>query len=60
MVLKCTKKGKGSLALTIDLICSAIGGLVGVLLLIIIAPPLAKFALKFTNFQLLLAWYVWA
>ena len=46
-----SKKGKGSLALTIDLICSAIGGLVGVLLLIIIAPPLAKFALKFTNFQ---------
>lgn len=46
-----SKKGKGSLALTIDLICSAIGGLIGVLLLIIIAPPLAKFALKFTNFQ---------
>jgi len=46
-----SKKGKGSLALSIDLICSAIGGLVGVLLLIIIAPPLAKFALKFTNFQ---------
>jgi len=46
-----SKKGKGSLALTIDLICSAIGGLIGVLLLIIIAPPLAKFALKFSNFQ---------
>jgi len=46
-----SKKGKGSLALTIDLICSATGGLIGVLLLIIIAPPLAKFALKFTNFQ---------
>lgn len=46
-----SKKGKGSLALTIDLICSAIGGLIGVLLLILIAPPLAKFALRFTNFQ---------
>ena len=46
-----SKKGKGSLALTIDLICSVIGGLIGVILLIIIAPPLAKFALKFTNFQ---------
>jgi len=46
-----SKKGKGSLALTIDLICSVIGGLIGVILLIIIAPPLAKFALKFTHFQ---------
>jgi TctA family transporter len=46
-----SKKGKGSLALTIDLICSAIGGLIGVLLLILIAPPLAKFALRFTHFQ---------
>lgn len=46
-----SKKGKGSLALTIDLLCSAIGGLIGVSLLIMIAPPLAKFALRFTNFQ---------
>jgi len=46
-----SKKGKGSLAITTDLICSVIGGLIGVFLLIIIAPPLAKFALKFTNFQ---------
>ena len=46
-----SRKGKGSLALTIDLICSAIGGLIGVLLLILIAPPLAKFALRFTHFQ---------
>lgn len=46
-----SKKGKGSLALTIDLICSVIGGTIGVLLLIIIAPPLAKFALQFTHFQ---------
>jgi len=46
-----SKKGKGSLALTIDLICSALGGLIGVILLIIVAPPLAKVALKFSNFQ---------
>jgi len=46
-----SKKEKGALALTIDLLCSAIGGFIGVLLLIIISPPLAKFALKFTNFQ---------
>ena len=46
-----TKQGKGLLALTIDLLCSAAGGLIGVLLLILVAPPLAAFALKFTNFQ---------
>lgn len=45
------KKGKGSLALTIDLLCSAMGGLIGVILLIVIAPPLANFALQFTHFQ---------
>jgi len=45
------KKGKGSLALTLDLFCSAIGGLIGILLLILVAPPLANFALQFTNFE---------
>lgn len=45
------KKGKGSLALTINLLCSAMGGLIGVILLIVIAPPLANFALQFTHFQ---------
>lgn len=45
------KKGKGSLALSIDLICSALGGLFGILVLIFVAPLLAKFALKFTNFE---------
>jgi len=45
------KKGKGSLALTLDLFCSAFGGLIGILLLILVAPPLANFALQFTNFE---------
>lgn len=45
------KKGKASLALSIDLLGSALGGLFGILLLILIAPFLAKFALKFTNFE---------
>lgn len=45
------KKGRAMEALSLDLLCSAIGGLIGVLLLMAIAPPLAKFALKFTNFQ---------
>lgn len=45
------KKGKGSLALSIDLVGSVLGGVFGILLLIFIAPFLAKFALKFTNFE---------
>lgn len=45
------KKGKGALALSIDLICSALGGLFGITLLIFLSPLLAKFALKFTNFE---------
>ena len=46
-----TKQGRGMEALTIDLLCSAIGGFIGILLLILVAPPLAKFALRFTHFQ---------
>jgi len=45
------KKGKGSLALMLDLFCSALGGLIGVTILITVSPPLAKFALKFTHFE---------
>jgi len=44
-------KGKGPLALALDLTCSVIGGLLGVLILILVAPVLAKFALRFTNFE---------
>ncbi|MDD3690281.1 MAG: tripartite tricarboxylate transporter permease, partial [Synergistaceae bacterium] len=46
-----TKQGRGMEALTLDLLCSAIGGFIGVLILMLVAPPLAKFALRFTNFQ---------
>lgn len=46
-----TKQGKGSLALTLDLICSTLGGIVGVVLLILVAPPLARIALRFSNFE---------
>ena len=46
-----TKKGKGSLALTLDLFCSAIGGTIGIVLLIVVAPPLANLALQFTNYE---------
>jgi putative tricarboxylic transport membrane protein len=45
------QKGKGALALALDLSCSVIGGLVGIAILILVAPILAEFALKFTNFE---------
>ncbi len=45
------KQGKGSLAIMLDLFCSALGGLIGVVLLITISPTLANFALQFTNFE---------
>ena len=45
------RKGRGSLALALDLSCSVIGGLIGITILIFVAPILAKFALKFTNFE---------
>lgn len=45
------KKGKGALALSLDLLGSAFGGFFGILVLIFTAPLLAKFALKFTNFE---------
>ena len=42
------QRGEGSLVLLLDLICSAIGGAIGVLLLILAAPWLARFALQFS------------
>jgi len=45
------KQGRGSFALMLDLFCSALGGLIGVGLLIAVAAPLAQFALKFSDFE---------
>ncbi|MDP7015260.1 MAG: tripartite tricarboxylate transporter permease [Pirellulaceae bacterium] len=45
------KRGRGGLALTLDLFCSALGGLVGVLALMTLAPQLARFALHFTDYE---------
>ncbi len=45
------RQGRGPYALKIDLICSCLGGLVGVLLLMTLAPQLARFALRFSNFE---------
>jgi TctA family transporter len=45
------KQGRGKFALMVDLCCSCIGGLIGVALLILVAAPLARFALKFSDFE---------
>ncbi|MFV1964021.1 MAG: tripartite tricarboxylate transporter permease [Pirellulaceae bacterium] len=45
------RRGKGGLALSLDLVCSCLGGLIGVSLLILVAQPLARFALRFSNFE---------
>src|SRR5690606_14927520 len=41
------KKGDGDLALTLACVASVFGGLVGAAFLILLAPPLATFALRF-------------
>ena len=45
------RRGRGRLALMLDLWCSALGGFIGVLLLILVAPQLARFALSFSHFE---------
>lgn len=45
------KQGRGAMALSIDLLCSCLGGLIGVGLLILVASPLASFALMFSDFE---------
>ena len=45
------RQGRGSLALTLDLFCSSLGGLIGVGLLITVAPLLAQFALQFSFYE---------
>src|ERR671938_1259908 len=46
-----TKKGQGELALGAGLVFSVIGGLFGTAVLIVAAPALAEFALKFSSFE---------
>jgi putative tricarboxylic transport membrane protein len=45
------RRGQGGLALLLDLLCSSLGGLLGVSLLILVAPQLARFALTFSHFE---------
>ncbi len=46
-----TKQGKAELVLGVDVITSAIGGLMGAVVLMTCAPLLAEVALKFTSFE---------
>src|SRR3989337_371808 len=46
-----TKQGKGELVLGVDLVTSAIGGLMGAVILMSAAPLLAEVALRFTSFE---------
>jgi len=46
-----TKQGKGELVLGVDVVFSAIGGLMGAIILMTSAPLLAEIALKFTSFE---------
>ncbi len=46
-----TKKGQAEMALGAGLVFSAVGGLFGTLVLILAAPALADFAVKFSSFE---------
>ena len=46
-----TKQGKGELVLGVDVVFSAIGGLMGAVILMTSAPLLAEIAFKFTSFE---------
>lgn len=46
-----TQNGKGAVVLGVGLVGSAIGGVVGAVVLIVAAPALAEFALHFTSYE---------
>ncbi|MDX2103807.1 MAG: tripartite tricarboxylate transporter permease [Alphaproteobacteria bacterium] len=46
-----TKRGQGELAMGICLVTSAIGGLFGAVVLVLLAPILADFAIRFSSFE---------
>lgn len=45
------RKGQGGLALGLCVICSAIGGVVGAIVLMTAAPPMAQIALHFSSYE---------
>ena len=48
---KMSQRGEGDLALGIGLICSAIGGIFGAIVLLVAAPTLAQIAVRFSTFE---------
>jgi TctA family transporter len=46
-----TQEGRGELVLGVDVVCSALGGLMGASALMVAAPLLAEFALQFTSVE---------
>jgi putative tricarboxylic transport membrane protein len=46
-----TQNGKGALVLGVGLVGSAIGGIVGAVVLMVAAPLLAEFAIQFTSYE---------
>ncbi len=46
-----TRKGQAGLALGASIVCSAIGGLFGTVVLVLGAPALARFALNFSDYE---------
>lgn len=46
-----TRRGQGELVLGVDVVSSAIGGIMGAIVLMTAAPLLAKLALQFTSFE---------
>lgn len=48
---KMRQRGQVELALGVNVVCSAIGGLVGVAILIIAAPQIARFSLGFSSYE---------
>jgi putative tricarboxylic transport membrane protein len=45
------KQGRADHALKLDLLCSALGGLISIILLMTVAPQLARFALRFSHYE---------
>lgn len=46
-----TRNGKGAVGLGVSLISSVVGGLVGSVVLVFVAPVLGEFALRFTSYE---------
>lgn len=46
-----TRQGKGAVALGVSLVSSVLGGLAGAMVLILVAPAVGRFAMRFTSYE---------